>query len=162
MIASLLALLLTIGSAAPALSQDRHDHEKLPLNILLMLITSSARERFRPIMTYRVEMRPSRDEYYNSKYTLPEAEWCRIFEHPQLVFACEWKSDRKRAIGDFVKQYQDALGEGWKRTDKEPKGRRTAVFDYPDRRGDISMEIYQTTTGIRLTLRSPDRAIEGH
>ena len=135
------------GSAAA--QHDDHGHGPMTLPILLEQLVSASRERFRPVMTYRVDMRPRGNSWYEAKYALPEALWCRVFEHPRLRYECEWGAKPKRDFGQFTKQYEDALGKGWQRGEGHAK---TVRFTATERTRNGDIEIVDGPAGIRLTI----------
>ena len=59
-------------------------------------------------------MHPRGGYWYEVAVLLPGAEICRIYEHPQLVYRCEWHAPNKNTVGSvytsMVKNVQDALG----------------------------------------------------
>jgi hypothetical protein len=73
------------------LAHDDHDDEKETFQSLISLIVRSAREKLRPLKTFRIEARPSNDYWYEVTDTLPGAD-CRIYEHPRMVYQCVWTS----------------------------------------------------------------------
>ncbi|MBL8175451.1 MAG: hypothetical protein JNK48_12325 [Bryobacterales bacterium] len=138
---------------APLLCGQKDDHEHGPVTftVLLEQLVSASRERFRPVMTYRVDMRPRGNSWYEAKYILPEAQSCRVYEHPQLRYVCEWSAKPKRDFDQFVKTYEEGLGKGWQRT--EVPGRvRTVRFTATERTRNGDIEITDAATGIRLTM----------
>lgn len=146
-----LALLLSLAALLPGQQHDDHDHGPLTLEVLVVQLISASRERFRPVMTYRVDMRPRGNSWYEAKYVLPEAQSCRVYEQPQMRYVCEWGLTPKRDFAAFVKQYEDLLGQGWKRVDGAGK-RKSVRFSATERQRNGDWEIAETETGIRLTI----------
>lgn len=121
------------------------------LEVLLALLVSASRERFRPIRTYRVDMRPRGGSWYHVKHSLPDAEVCRIYEYPEMIYVCEWSAKQKLEFDGFVKRYQTALGEGWKRT--EDSGNAKLVrLEKSGRRPEGRIEIAASGGGIRVVI----------
>jgi hypothetical protein len=69
-------------------ANNEHD-EKETFQSLMNLIVRSARERLRPLKTFRIEQRPSNNYWYEVTDVLPGSE-CRIYEHPRMVYHCIW------------------------------------------------------------------------
>ncbi|MBI4906068.1 MAG: hypothetical protein HY820_20715 [Acidobacteria bacterium] len=149
--------------AAACLGQQDH-REDVPFDILVKLITQAARERFRPIMTYRIERRPSGLSWYEAKYALPGARTCRIFETPKVAFICEWDKPKagtaaKYTYAEAVKQFEAALGAEWAKATipgRTPRVRFTARNEA--REGTI--EIADAERGADWSLRITFYAME--
>ena len=75
------------GSASPF-----HDDEHGPQSFkeIVQKLVRASRENLRPLKTFRVEMKPGREYWYEVEVKLPGAKTCRIYEHPQMVYRCEW------------------------------------------------------------------------
>jgi hypothetical protein len=100
-----------------ALAAAAHDdHIVLSFAETIQLVVRASREGFRPLKTFRIEIYPKRDYWYNVTNTLPGASQCRVFEHPQLVYRCEW-TRTKETVTSIAGQIGLALGEPWKRID---------------------------------------------
>ena len=105
---SIAAVLLAVAAAG-------HDElHELSFAETVQLVARASREGFRPLKTFRIEMHPRRDYWYNVTNVLPGASMCRIFEHPQLVYRCEWNQG-KITLQDLAAQIGTALGDRWKR-----------------------------------------------
>ncbi len=98
--------LLSLYPAGLLSSQDTNrgqrdadrDQSDVTFEEALRLVIVAGRERFRPLKSFRVEVHPGRDYWYEVKVAFPGAEWCRIYEHPEMVYVCNWrKSKTKRA-----------------------------------------------------------------
>ncbi|MFN7932111.1 MAG: hypothetical protein U0R19_02215 [Bryobacteraceae bacterium] len=146
-----LPVLLSLAALLAAQQHDDHDHGPATPEVLVAQLISASRERFRPVMTYRVDMRPRGNSWYEAKYVLPEAQSCRVFEQPQMRYVCEWGLKPKRDFAAFVKQYEGLLGQGWKRTDGVGKF-KSVRFSAVERQRNGDWEIAETEAGIRLTI----------
>ncbi len=155
--------LLAFFLAVACLGQQDHK-EDVPFDILIKLITHAARERFRPIMTYRVERRPSGFSWYEAKYELPGARACRIFETPKVAFVCEWEKPKAGATAKYpfaeaVKQFSAALGEEWNK--ETLPGRRPRVrFVARNAAREGTIEIADAEPGSDWSLRITFFAME--
>lgn len=131
--------------------QDKH--EEVPLRIQMMVVISASRERFRPLMTYRIEQRPGNSYWYETTITLEGGRYCRIYEHPSLRFVCQW--DAKTKIDELTKRLQEALGDGWKRADEKARSKapRFAHKDEPAK--NPVMELSEADGGVRLVVQQP-------
>src|SRR5262245_34337105 len=88
-----LILLAGAGSCIPVVSASPfHDDEHGPRSLkeVVQSLIRASRENLRPLKTSRIEMHPSRDYWYEVETKLPGARTCRIYEHPQMVYRCEW------------------------------------------------------------------------
>ena len=94
----LVCFLLGHASRAKAFQNHSDEHKPLTLDVRLKLIVSAGRERFRPIMTYRVDMVPSGSSWYEVNNSVPGASFCRVYEHPQVIYTCEWTRGPKAPI----------------------------------------------------------------
>ncbi len=146
-----LAVWLSLAALLPGQQHDDHDHGPLTLEVLVLQLTSASRERFRPVMTYRVDMRPRGNSWYEAKYILPEAQSCRVYEQPRMRYVCEWGLKPKRDFAAFVKQYETLLGQGWKRVDGTGKS-KSVRFSAVERQRNGDWEIAELEGGIRLTI----------
>lgn len=146
-----LTLLLSFSLQLAGQQHDDHDHGPATVEVLVAQLISASRERFRPVMTYRVDMRPRGNSWYEAKYVLPDAQSCRVYEHPQMRYVCEWSNKPKRDFAAFVKQYETLLGPGWKRTDSSGK-RKTVRFSATERQRNGDWEITEQEAGIQLTI----------
>lgn len=90
----LVVLAFVLSSVAPAGAAPLHDEDSLESGrfqeVMHRLIRAS-REKLRPLKTFRIDMRPGSVYWYEVDVVLPGAEKCRIYEHPEMVYRCEWK-----------------------------------------------------------------------
>jgi hypothetical protein len=115
---STLFVALIIGSAqtrSVALPlHDDHDHDPETFKETLHRTVRASRENLRPLKTSRIEKYPGRDYWYEVETTLPGAQICRIYEHPQMVYRCEWKraaNQTPRSLYETAaRQFAEALG----------------------------------------------------
>ena len=132
-----------------ALSAAGHDEDHvLSFAETVQLVARASREGFRPLKTFRIEMHPRRDYWYNVTNVLPGAGLCRIFEHPQLVYRCEWNG-RKTTLSALAAQIGSALGEPWKRVDVSATVVR---FEPLNPRRDGLIELRQRTASLDATF----------
>jgi hypothetical protein len=100
-----------------------HENEHLTLSFAetVQLLVRASREGLRPLKTFRIEIHPSRDYWYNVTNALPGATTCRIFEHPRMIYKCEWTKKVRAGdaplFKDLATQIEAALGDPWTRTD---------------------------------------------
>ena len=95
-----------------------HDHGDGPASFrdTVQLILRSSRENLRPLKASRIEIHPRRDYWYEVTDVLPGARVCRIYEHPAMVYKCEWKAetDVSAAFARLVSDIGAVLGtEDW-------------------------------------------------
>ena len=144
MVRCFLAGLLVLTAAA-------HDeHLTLSFAETVQLVVRASREGFRPLKTFRIEMHPSRDYWYNVTNTLPGASQCRVFEHPQLVYRCEWARG-KQTVAGIAAQIGAALGDPWNRADTA----KALRFEPLNPRREGGIEIRQRGNGIEVTFYRP-------
>ncbi len=91
----------------------------------------SSLDRFRELEGARIENR-KRDYFFESKIYLPEAKYCRIFNHRGwTVFCCEWRdrgySSSKARYQNLIGNTESALGPEWTKNLKAGK-RQEALF----------------------------------
>jgi hypothetical protein len=98
------------GTALPL-----HDDEHGPQSFkeVVQRLVRASRENLRPLRTFRIERHPSADYWYEVEVKLPGAKTCRIYEHPQMVYRCEWNRARNvlvnSAYANAVKSIETAL-----------------------------------------------------
>ena len=106
--------LCVIAFVCSAVASGWHDDEDEPRTFksIVQLIVRSSRENLRPLKTSRMEMRPSMHYWYEVTDVLPGAQTCRIYEHPRMVYKCDWKRSRDAAVTQkrVAKEIGDALG----------------------------------------------------
>jgi hypothetical protein len=89
-----LIVMLALASWSPAAGSASpfHDDEHGPQSFkeIVQKLVRASRENLRPLKTFRVEMKPGREYWYEVEVKLPGAKTCRIYEHPQMVYRCEW------------------------------------------------------------------------
>ncbi len=112
-----------------------HDDEPGPQSFkeIVQRLVRASRENLRPVRTFRVEMHPSGDYWYEVEVKLPRAKICRIYEHPKMVYRCEWKSSSNLPINaiytDVVKHIEEALGSTDWSVPKSLNGARVTRFE---------------------------------
>ena len=151
-------------AATPNAHDDDHTHD-LSLKDVLHRIVRASRERFSPQKTFRVEMHPKRDYWYEVESSLPGATTCRIYEHPELIYQCEWFKDKRTpnppSFSQLAHNVEAALGEKWTRS--EPKSGRLVIFEPkdPTREGVIDLKSHNTSSRrLELTIHRPfDRPV---
>lgn len=95
-------------------AHDEHD-EKETFQSLMQLIVRSAREKLRPLKTFRIETRPANTYWYEVTDVLPGSE-CKIFEHPRMVYECVWTSAKADGPADaaaLIAEIDKAEPERW-------------------------------------------------
>lgn len=156
--ACLFSLSLTFLLSVGPVQAHEDEHMTLSFAETVQLIVRASREGLRPLKTFRIEMHPSRDYWYHVTNALPGASTCRIFEHPRLLYKCEWT--KPAPAGEFrslATQIEAALGDPWTRTDRpslvrfDPKNvRREGVVEVRDRGG-------ARTTAVDVIFYPPER-----
>ena len=136
-----------------AVAQDDHNHLTLSFAETIQLVVRASREGFRPLKTFRIEMHPKRDYWYNVTNVLPGATQCRVFEHPQMVYRCEW-TRTKESVASLAGQIGPALGEPWKRGDASAALVR---FEPLNVRREGLVEIRGRGNTIEVTFFRPER-----
>jgi hypothetical protein len=124
-------------------------------------VIRASRERFRPVQTFRVNMYPGRDYWYEVDTPLPGATLCRVFEHPELTYQCEWtRSKRTPKPLPFVEladQMERSLGTPWTRRNREKEG--TVLFEPKNPRREGVVELRSRDTAgkslLQLIIRQP-------
>jgi hypothetical protein len=140
-------ILIVFECLLPALSRGNQDeatgeHHNSFASVLHRVIRAS-RERFRPVQTFRIDMYPSREYWYEVDTPLPGATLCRVFEHPELIYECEWTRSRKApappAFVELADQLERSLGAAWTRTNGDKHG--TVLFKpkKPEREGLVEL-----------------------
>ena len=90
------------------------DREPAFRDVVHRLVRAS-RENLRPIKTFRINMHPSLEYWYEVEVMLPGAKTCRIYEHPRMVYRCEWKKPdnvaAKIVYAGVVQELKEALGQ---------------------------------------------------
>lgn len=140
-----LALMLLGSGTAPALHDDEDHPKDFPATLHRVL--RAARERFRPLQGFRVEMRPGRTYWFEPKVLLPGAARCRIFEHPRASYVCEW--DRGVTLAALAEKVAGALGEEWQRTDRPQK---IVAFTQNEWARAGTVELSQTGRQVQLAI----------
>jgi hypothetical protein len=137
-------LLAALSRGNQSATTDEHHNDHSFESVLKRVIRAS-RERFRPVQTFRIDNYPNGDYWYEVDHPLPGATLCRVFEHPELIYQCEWTSSKKTPkIPTFVEladQMERSLGASWTRTNREmgrivlfePKNRREGVVEVRSR-----------------------------
>lgn len=135
-----------------AVSAAAHDeHLQLSFAETVQLVARASREAFRPLKTFRIELHPSREYWYNVTNALPGAATCRIFEHPRLVYRCEW-SRGKQTLERLSADIAAALGEGWKRVQRSSTLVRLEPAN-PVR--DPAVDVHHRPSGVEVTFYRP-------
>jgi hypothetical protein len=115
----------------------------------------AGRERFRPVKTYRVDIRPGPLYWYESSVMLPGVEYCRIYEHPRRECVCQWprKAETYAAVVDRVRE---SLGDRWKSSNS---GKMTSFVLLLDDRRTPSVEIVEGSAksnySVQLSVVAP-------
>jgi hypothetical protein len=139
----------TIVAGLLAVAAAGHDEiHELSFAETVQLVVRASREGLRPLKTFRIEMHPSRDYWYNVTNVLPGASMCRIFEHPQLVYRCEWNRG-KITLAALAAQIGTALGDRWKRVDPSATVVR---FEPLNARREGLVELRQLKAGVDATF----------
>jgi hypothetical protein len=149
-----LCLTELLGSPLRAFQGSPQEDQKLPLKTSLMQVIAGSHERFRPIMSRRIEL--FRDLYwYDVKHKLEGAQICRILEYPAAVFICDW--DQRTTVKGLSGEIESALGSDWRR--KEVGRYRDILrFKHQAKPGDHpTIEIMELQDGVRLTMFAPER-----
>ena len=155
------ALGLSIGQTSPAADESRAPGEA-EFTKALNRIIRAARERFRPVQSFRVDIRPGDIYWYEGQVVLPGAEYCRSYEHPRLRYVCQWTGKNTTSKYDgVVDRVRAALGDQWTFSASERRGRKMARFDPldPSRTGSIEIEEGARTSefSVRLSVFSAAR-----
>jgi hypothetical protein len=150
-------LILLSGAVASGFSQT-HDEHSPGFAPTLRRVIRAGRERFRPIKSFRVEMRPGREYWYESEEGLPGASICRIYEHPELIYVCEWKNQKAGAAtthAELVKRVESALGDRWTRADAKSRG--VTRFEAKVAEPGIAVEIVEVGKGpaVKIIVYAP-------
>lgn len=97
----------------PASGFHDDDHGLESLKEVLQRIVRASRENLRPLKTSRIEIHPGDLYWYEVDTTLPGARTCRIYEHPKIVYQCEWKNSSTEPAASLytgvVKQFREVL-----------------------------------------------------
>jgi hypothetical protein len=134
---------LVILALAVCSSGGLHDQdEPESFQEMVQRIVRSSRENMRPLKTSRIEMRPSMDYWYEVTHVLPGARTCRVYEHPEMVYKCEWKhgKDISAAYERVANDLAGALGGvDWKTV----SSRRVTRFEpfNPKRNGIVEVRV---------------------
>lgn len=101
--------------ACAAWAHDDHEEKDESFKGVVQLIVRASRENLRPLKTSRIEMHPSMHYWYEVSDLIPGATMCRIYEHPRMVYRCEWATKSPRPVYDkLVKDLVMSLGsEDW-------------------------------------------------
>ena len=110
-----LALLFWNTPAMDAfLFHDDEEHDPQSFKEVVHRLIRASRENLRPLKTFRVDMHPAGNYWYEVTVLLPGAKICRIFEHPRMVYWCEWKKANNvpatAVYKSVVESFQAALG----------------------------------------------------
>jgi hypothetical protein len=112
---------------------------------IVQRLVRASRERLRPLKTFRVDMHPSLEYWYEVEVLLPGAETCRIYEHPRMVYRCEMKVPKnlpaKAVYGDVVKDVQAGLGSTDWTTHSSSDRREITRFEPVDPRRNPEIEV---------------------
>lgn len=121
-------------------------------------IVRAGRERFRPVQSFRVDIRPGDIYWYEGQVVLPGAEYCRSYEHPRLQYVCQWSRKNTASTtskyDDLVGRVSAALGDQWTFSGSEKRDRKMARFDPIDasRTGSIEIEEGGRTSDFSVRL----------
>ena len=131
-----------------AWGHDAHDEDKdESFEAVVERIVRAARENLRPLKASRIEMHPSMHYWYEVTDTIPGASMCRIYEHPRMMYKCEWKSPA--AYENVVTQLAKVLGsEEW--TLKTLA--RSAVFEPSRAHRNGSFEVRRIGSGMEVLV----------
>ena len=138
---------IVAGLVALSAAAAHDEHHQLSFAETVQLVARASREGFRPLKTFRIEMHPRRDYWYNVTNALPGAGMCRIFEHPQLIYRCEWNRG-KTTLSALAAQIGAALGDLWKRVESPA----AVVFEPLNPRRDGLVELRQRSGAIEVTF----------
>jgi hypothetical protein len=101
---------LLVLVACTAWCHDDEDKDET-FEAVVQRIVRASRENLRPLKASRIEMRPSMHYWYEVTDIIPGAALCRIYEHPRMVYRCEWKSRSAGPLHDkLVKDLAAVLG----------------------------------------------------
>jgi hypothetical protein len=151
--AALACFCAALPEAARGLSPHDGDHGGSDFGSALRRVIHAGREQFAPLKSFRVDIRPGRNSWYEVKASLPGADTCRIYEHPQPVYRCEWR--RKREAGaasgypELVRRVEAALGDEWSRVNR---GKSTRFASRKPRSGRIEVRAGET---LQLVIYAP-------
>ena len=93
------------------------------------------------------------------------ATTCRIYEHPELVYKCEWTKTKKTpnppSFAQLAHMVEAALGQKWIRSDRSSGGRATFQPKDATREGTIELTSYDTPSRrVELVIHRPfDRPV---
>jgi hypothetical protein len=139
------------------------DHNKNPsFESALHRVIRASRERFRPVQTFRIDNYPGRDYWYEVDTPLPGAALCRVFEHPELIYQCEWTSRKKTpkplTFIELADQMERSLGTSWTRTSRNREG--TVLFEPKNPRREGIVEVRSRDTAgkslLQVIIHRPD------
>jgi hypothetical protein len=125
--------------------------EDSPLDIRLTQLVLAGRERFRSLLTYRVDMRPRGESWHEVRLQLPGATHCRVYEHPELIYTCEFPAKTNPFV-DFTQRIETALGAKWKRSDVPGKRKRSRFDSMDERKRDGWIEIAEIDGDVKFVL----------
>ena len=100
-------------------------------------------------------MVPSGSSWYEVNNSVPGASFCRVYEHPQVIYTCEWTRGPKAPIfSALAKEIEEALETRWKRADQSGRRKiaRFAPINADSRDGIIQLE--ETNTGLKLVVHA--------
>jgi hypothetical protein len=110
----LVTVALACYSASMVTGFHDEEEEQQTFREVVQRLVRASRENLRPMKSFRINMHPSLEYWYEVVVMLPGAKTCRIYEHPKMVYRCEWTMPKSAAAetvyGHVVKAIEEALG----------------------------------------------------
>jgi hypothetical protein len=142
---------LSRGYQGATTGEQHHDDS---FESVLQRVIRASRERFRPVQTFRIDNYPNGDYWYEVDHPLPGATLCRVFEHPELIYQCEWIRSKKTpkipTFDELAAQVERSLGTSWTRTNRDTG--RTVVFGRMNTRREGMVEVRSRDSAGRSLL----------